>query len=333
MRVEEDNPQLLRFYVDSNQYDFNNKYEHYAYEPAKYVVPLYTNAWNEYVRNGYNYDVAERSRQKSMQAWSIALNSVSAGVSLVSTGISAGKAINSAINAGIETFNKTATNVIDYLYGGVGNPNKTLLDVSSKGALVTGRYYDPETSAITGYGIIDESAISARNKAVGKSLLNSIESNKLGTMITTQGVSNVNSAVSAVYSIQSANAQYQNTINTKAASHTSITGNNSNYNSALDNSVEYQVWQPQEYILKNIAKIFHLTGYSHPVQEKPNVSSRKWFNYVQCTPVYDDTYISTINPLWVSDYSSRMADGVTVFHNNSTKWDFDQAYENMEVNI
>lgn len=333
MRVEEDNPQLLRFYVDSNQYDFNNKYEHYAYEPAKYVVPLYTNAWNEYVRNGYNYDVAERSRQKSMQAWSIALNSVSAGVSLLSTGLSAGKAINSAYNAGKKLFDEKALNLLNTA---MGDSTDTLLDMTTKGSTITGRYYNP-----AGTGLGNTFELDVRGKGIkqmkydtiGKSLLNSIESNKLGTMITTQGVSNVNSAVSAVYSIQSANAQYQNTINTKAASHTSITGNNSNYNSALDNSVEYQVWQPQEHILKNIAKIFHLTGYSHPVQEKPNVSSRKWFNYVQCTPVYDDTYISTINPLWVSDYSSRMQDGVTVFHNNSTKWDFDQAYENMEVNI
>lgn len=106
----------------------------------------------------------------------------------------------------------------------------------------------------------------------------------LGQMVLNQGLGAINSAVSSAFSIASANANYTQNINTKATSHTAITGNNSDYRSALDNTVELQYWQPQDYILNNIAKTFHLTGYSHPVQEVPNTKSRYWFNYLQCVP-------------------------------------------------
>lgn len=78
MRLSEDNPQLLRFYFTCSQYTFHSKYENYAYELAKYSVPLYTSEWTDYVRNGYNYDVVERDRQKKLQKWNIATGVASA---------------------------------------------------------------------------------------------------------------------------------------------------------------------------------------------------------------------------------------------------------------
>lgn len=143
-----------------------------------------------------------------------------------------------------------------------------------------------------------------------------------------------NSIISSVNSITSSNAQYQQNINNKSQARTAINGNTTDYTLAVDNTLEYQVWQPEGYICANIAKIFYLCGYSHPVQEKPNIESRAWFNYIQCNPVYDDDNISNINPLWIADYNSKMSAGVTVFHHVTNaeaagvEWDFAQSHEN-----
>lgn len=58
---------LVRFYTDIDGYTYAAWSDYYSYATNKYNVPLYTNQWTEYVRSGYNYDAAERARQKTMQ--------------------------------------------------------------------------------------------------------------------------------------------------------------------------------------------------------------------------------------------------------------------------
>ena len=263
-RISEKNPQYLSFFSNSNYYDWLNKYERYHFTAAKYTVPLYTNDWTEYVRNGYNYDVAERERQKTLQGWNIALNTAAAAASfipgvgqLASAGISGvGAAIKTAHN--LKMAKKVAGDI-------------TVQELAES---------TPEEKADV-QEVLDASALQKGYVA----FKNNYQGTKgLGQMVLNQGIGAVNSAVSAAYSIQSANANYQQNINTKMKSHTAIAGNNVDYSAAQDFNVELQVWQPQDYVLNNIAKTFHLTGYSHPVQEVPNTKSRYWFNYLQCIP-------------------------------------------------
>ena len=267
MRVNEDNPQLLRFHFNSDQYYFKSTYDHYAFEPAKYTVPLYTNEWNDYVRNGYNYDVAERERQKTLQGWNIALNTAAAAASFI-------PGVGQLASAGIS---------------GVGSAIKTAHNLKMAKKVAGDISIDelaestPEEKADV-QEVLDASVLHSGYVAFKNNYQSNGGTKGLGQMVLNQGIGAVNSAVSSALSIQSANANYQQNINTKAVSHTAITGNNSDYRSALDNTVELQYWQPQDYVLNNIAKTFHLTGYSHPVQEVPNTKSRYWFNYLQCIP-------------------------------------------------
>ena len=154
----------------------------------------------------------------------------------------------------------------------------------------------------------------------------------LGQMVLNQGIGAVNSAVSSVLSIQSANANYQQNINTRAVSHTAITGNNSDYRSALDNTVELQYWQPQDYVLNNIAKTFHLTGYSHPVQEVPDTKSRYWFNYLQCIPSWSEATMNNYRPDFLNDLAAKYQSGVTIFHYQGG-YNLNQDKENIETSL
>lgn len=270
IRINEDNPQLLRFTFNCQEYNFTSTYEQYAFMATKYTVPLYTNEWNEYVRNGYNYDVAARQREKSLQGWNMAANTLTAVASL---GAGIYQPISTVTRIATDTMTSKAQKEAlsrfqsyDYNHATV-TPQK-----DSKTFLGIPKIYDVK---LTSDNIEPATTVAhAKIGTVLKSLWEATSSSPLGTMVVNQGISSVNSIVSASYAIKTANANYQQTINTKAASHTAITGNNTDYKSAIDNKVEFQVWQPQDYILENIAKVFHLTGYSHPVQEVPNTKSR-----------------------------------------------------------
>lgn len=170
-------------------------------------------------------------------------------------------------------------------------------------------------------------------KTAIESGLSSLATTKgLESIVLNQGINAVGSVGTAISSVNAANASYQQILNTKAASHTAISGNNTDYKSALDNTLELQYWQPQNYVLENIAKTFHLTGYNHPVQEVPNTKSRYWFNYLQCIPVWSEATINNYRPEFLNDLSDKYQSGVTIFHYNEG-YDLDQKKENMEVNL
>lgn len=334
IRINEDNPQLMRFTFNCQQYNFTSTYEQYAFMATKYTVPLYTNEWTEYVRNGYNYDVAARQREKSLQGWNIALGAISAATSLGMTAL--GTSI-TASKVATETLTQDAQKEALERYKGLGYDQISVTpQEGSKGLFGVPSAYDislRSSSRLVGTPTGGASTVAhATNKTIAKRFMESATTNSLGTMVVSQGVSSVNSLISAAYSIKTANANYQQTINAKAASHTAITGNNVDYKAAVDNKIEFQVWQPQEYILENIAKVFHLTGYSHPVQEVPNTKSRYWFNYLQCIPCWSESTINSYRPEFLNDLSEKYQSGVTIFHYKDG-YDLDQEKENMEVNL
>ena len=75
-------------------------------------------------------------------------------------------------------------------------------------------------------------------------------------------------------------------------------------------------------------KLFYC-GYSHPVQGYPDFTSRCWFNFVQCDPVFND---SSVYNKYLDDIKERFKIGVTVYHYHpnltDTGYDWDQIYEN-----
>ena len=175
--------------------------------------------------------------------------------------------------------------------------------------------------------------LKAAGKAALSAALHELSADKLGTMITTQALSSMNSIVSAGSAISSANAAYQYAIATKSQSKTAIAGNTNSYKLAIDNKITYEEWKPRPEVVKNIAKTFYLTGYSHPVIEKPNINSRTYFNYLQCSPHWDSYALNNTNPLWLADMTNKLNEGITVFHHTNNIWDIRQTRANWEINL
>ena len=86
----------------------------------------------------------------------------------------------------------------------------------------------------------------------------------------------------------------------------------------------------REQDLINLARVFYYTGYAHPLQEIPNWSSRYWFNYVQCTPYFNNEQTCVYHN-YINDIKLRLATGVTVYHEHNGEYDLDQTKENWET--
>lgn len=337
LQFDDTNVSLMKFYIPFTYYNTSSFIENYAYITNKYNIPLFTNQWTEYVRNGYNYDAADVARQKDLQGWNIALGIAGAAVGIGSNALTVGKGIKSGIQKGKERVNKAFG---EYLASQAYVDPSDITDLRYKYNRENDMFVITGKNRITNDYINDVSAGTwARelrrtvNGVVAAEALKSIEADKLGAMVLNQGINSINSVVSASNSIGSNNANYQQSISSKSQSHTTIIGNTNSYKLAVDNLITYEMWQPEQYILNNIAKVFHLTGYSHPVQEKPNTTSRQYFNYIQCMPMWDSVALNDCNPLWLADYSSRLEQGLTVFHKVNNSWDLDQAKENWEVSL
>lgn len=83
--------------------------------------------------------------------------------------------------------------------------------------------------------------------------------------------------------------------------------------------------------------LFHYCGYKHPRHEVPNVTSRYWFNFIQCAPVFSNEG-QFVWQNYLDDIRARYRAGVTVYHRHpdkltSTAYDWDQTHENWENHL
>lgn len=93
-------------------------------------------------------------------------------------------------------------------------------------------------------------------------------------------------------------------------------------------------WTDQDRAI--IGDLFYYTGYKYTAQELPNFTSRYWFNFVQCQPVFKDELTSPYAD-FLDDIKVRYAAGVTTYHkhviNGTNTWDLNQEKENWETFI
>ena len=283
----QNNPQYINYYLTITNYNFLSKYDQDSYVPTKYIVPLFTNEWSDYVRNGFNYDVSERERSKKLSIINATISGVSAVSSLAMSALPLGNSIAGAMSS--------------------------YIDQSRRYTLLQG---------------IDDSVQQP-------SLYKTANSNNVGALSSlaiNQGLGAVGSMVNSINAIDSANKSYQHNLNNRSNSKTSLNGDNSDYELANDNQLSIQIWTPEDYVLENVKKTFHLIGYNHPVIEKPNTTSRYWFNYIQCQPDWDESTINEIPKEILDDLNQKYSNGVTVFHYHDG-YDLDQANENKENSL
>lgn len=81
----------------------------------------------------------------------------------------------------------------------------------------------------------------------------------------------------------------------------------------------------------NVSDLFYYCGYRVDRQEKPNTTSRYWFNFLQCEP--DINKPQNMTDEMKVDLSNRLKGGITVFHHREGRWELDQTRENWELRL
>ena len=105
-----------------------------------------------------------------------------------------------------------------------------------------------------------------------------------------------------------------------------------------DNRLIKSTYECSETMKKVLFSLFYKFGYAcNNIEEKPIFNSRYWFNYVQCNANFEGGKLGyNISDEIIEDIKSKLAAGVTVFHNHVTSsskqpdWDFSYTKENWE---
>ena len=128
----------------------------------------------------------------------------------------------------------------------------------------------------------------------------------------------------------------QNKLANLAAQSTAVAGSDdvdllSYYNG---NRLEIKKYDTVSQQKEALYKLFFYCGYSHNVIAKPNIRSRYWFNFIQCKPVFNEEGATPYND-YLDDIKSRYEAGITVYHHHydNIRWDWEQKFENWEVNF
>lgn len=154
------------------------------------------------------------------------------------------------------------------------------------------------------------------------------------------GISLVSGAITTLSSAAYNKSQNENSMQNKlanlAAQSTAVMGSDdvdllSYYNG---NRLEIKKYDTISQQKEALYKLFFYCGYAHNVIAKPNIRSRYWFNFIQCKPVFNEEGATPYND-YLDDVKSRYQAGVTVYHHHydTIRWDWEQKYENWEVNF
>lgn len=153
------------------------------------------------------------------------------------------------------------------------------------------------------------------------------------------GISLVSGAIktlaSNIYTKESNERSMQQKLNELAAQSSNVAGADdvdllSFYNKNRLAVIKYGLIQEQR---EALGKMFYLCGYKRDTIDIPNTTSRYWFNFIQCKPVFNEEGITPYND-YIADVKSRYESGVTVYHHHAgvgTGWDWKQQYENWET--
>lgn len=154
------------------------------------------------------------------------------------------------------------------------------------------------------------------------------------------GISLVSGAITTLSSAAYNKSQSENSMQSKlaslAAQSTAVMGSDdvdllSYYNG---NRLEIKKYDTISQQKEALYKLFFYCGYSHNAIAKPNIRSRYWFNFIQCKPVFNEEGATPYND-YLDDVKSRYQAGVTVYHHHydNIRWDWEQKFENWEVNF
>ena len=312
----------IQFDISNSDYRWNFPNQEYFYINGLEVTQ-YNSSWINYLRNGYNYDETNRKLSNRNAIVSGVINALNI-VPLAGTIQGAySEARSNWINEYASTYTqrrKIEDSTASERFRAIGEWD----DVNKQNQLREKwlREFNPDAR--------NSRAAAAARAAANATIFPSItKQGGIGSLVLQNGIQAINSAVSSFQSIRSNNLQMQNQLNRMQSS--TPTAYPSSYD-ITNNKVELWITAPRDEVRETIAKVFHYTGYSHPVQAVPDFTSRYYFNFVQCDPVFD-TPICTIHPEYEDDIRKRFQAGVTVYHAHDGTYDWNQENENWEVSL
>ena len=320
------------FNVINGTYNEMQPYEMYLNCARSTEKMILNDSYAEYIKNGYNYDLWNQKHQEWIATVNTIIGGVQAGYSLLSGGANLGagigKSISSAIKAGAAV--KDAVKAQEIANSDFLESTDKLADIEASGYRshrAEVRYQD-DKRALDIANTRANKALAARSEARSKLMS---DASGVGALVINQGINAVNSAYNSQMSIESSKQNFSNAINSRANVPISASGSVptdlfDNYSSNKLTRYEFTI-RPEE--RTNLFNTFRLTGYAHPVQEKPVFNTRIYSNFVQCKPVFLNSS-TEIYKVYLDDISLRFQAGVTVKHNYKGKYDWYDQYENYE---
>lgn len=101
------------------------------------------------------------------------------------------------------------------------------------------------------------------------------------------------------------------------------------------NKAKWMLYQVSSRMESVLFDLFHFTGYIDGTSKIPDVTTRKWFNFLSCDLVINED--NNINDDIINDIKAKYALGVTFMHCNTIEsvktWDWTQEKENWETSL
>lgn len=312
------------FNVVNGTYKEMQAYEMYLNCARSTEKMILNNSYAEYIKNGYNYDLWNQKQQEKIAKTNAILNYVSAAISAIGPVGGVVKGAYSLAKTGVQYFNEYKLSKI------AADQAEDLENMSTEGL---------SPAAISVNKMIadysrKESRIANANKEQLKAKANDIlnSTTGVGAIVINQGINAISSALNSQASIESSQRSFANAVNSRTNVPISASGSVptdlfDNYSSNKLTRYEFTI-RPED--RTNLFNTFRLTGYAHPVQEKPVFNTRIYSNFVQCKPVFLNSS-TEIYKVYLDDISLRFQAGITVKHNYKGKYDLGDEYENYET--
>ena len=321
------------FNVNNGTYKEMQPYEMYLNCARSTEKMILNDSYAEYIKNGYNYDLWNQKHQEWISTINTLIGGIQAGYSgltgIANFGFNLANTIPAAIKAGAAS--KDAAKAREVASSDFLDSADKLAEIKAGGyrSYRAETRYDADKKALELANTRASEASAARSETLSK-LFSDISG--VGALVFSNGINAVNSAYNSYMSIESSKTSFSNAVNSRANVPISASGSVptdlfDNYSSNKLTRYEFTI-RPEDKI--NLFNTFRLTGYSHPVQEKPVFNTRIYSNFVQCKPVFLNS-LTEIYKVYLDDISLRFQAGVTIKHNCKGKYDLYDQYENYET--
>ena len=99
------------------------------------------------------------------------------------------------------------------------------------------------------------------------------------------------------------------------------------------NKAKYIIYSCSDRVKQAMLDLFYYCGYKDDIYGVPNLNTRRWFNYIECVPVFNEE-ADTPYKEYLDDIKERYQAGITVYHRvGYNSYDLNQVKENWERSL